>query len=65
LSRKERRSRQSWINTATHSQLWILGDVAYAFFTYHFEAEAAGDDEPFLADGRDTLILPAGTEPGR
>jgi ketosteroid isomerase-like protein len=22
----------------------VLGDVAYAFFTYHFEAEAAGED---------------------
>jgi ketosteroid isomerase-like protein len=35
----------------------VLGDVAYAFFTYHFEAETPGGDEPFVVDGRDTLIL--------
>jgi ketosteroid isomerase-like protein len=35
----------------------VLGDVAYAFFTYHFEAEAAGQAQPFRVDGRETLIL--------
>jgi ketosteroid isomerase-like protein len=35
----------------------VLGDVAYAFFTYHFEAEAKDRNEPFIVDGRNTLIL--------
>lgn len=35
----------------------VLGDAAYAFFTYHFEAKVTGEDEPFAVDGRDTLIM--------
>ena len=35
----------------------VLGEVAYAFFTYHFEAKVTGGDEPFAIDGRDTFIM--------
>lgn len=35
----------------------VIGAVAYAFFTYHFEAKVAGEDEPFAIDGRDTFIM--------
>jgi ketosteroid isomerase-like protein len=35
----------------------VLGEGAYAFFTCHFEAETPGGNEPFVVDGRDTLIF--------
>jgi ketosteroid isomerase-like protein len=39
-----------------NTSIQVLGDVAYAFFTYHFEADTPGGNEPFVVDGRDTLI---------
>jgi ketosteroid isomerase-like protein len=35
----------------------VLGEVAYAFCTFHFEAELKGQSEPRIADGRNTFIL--------
>lgn len=34
----------------------IVGDMAYAFFSFHLEGETAGAPEPFVVDGRNTLI---------
>src|SRR5438034_11586260 len=35
----------------------ILGDAAYAFFTFRFEGELRDKSEPFKAEGRNTLIF--------
>jgi ketosteroid isomerase-like protein len=35
----------------------LLGDVAYAFFTFRFEAEVRDRSEPFKVEGRNTLIF--------
>ncbi len=45
------------VRTMTVSDLSVdvLGDVAYAFCTFHFEGELKG--ESHIADGRDTFIL--------
>jgi ketosteroid isomerase-like protein len=45
------------VRTMTVSDLAVdvLGDVAYAFCTFHFEGELKG--ESHIADGRDTFIL--------
>jgi ketosteroid isomerase-like protein len=45
------------VRTMTVSDLAVdvLGDVAYAFCTFHFEGELEG--ERHIADGRDTFIL--------
>jgi ketosteroid isomerase-like protein len=45
------------VRTMTVSDLSVevLGDVAYAFYIFHFEGELEG--ESHIADGRDTFIL--------
>jgi ketosteroid isomerase-like protein len=35
----------------------VLGDAAYAFFTYHFEAHFTHENGLSAVDGRDTFIL--------
>jgi ketosteroid isomerase-like protein len=35
----------------------ILGDAAYAFFTFRFEGEVRDKSEPFKVQGRNTLIF--------
>jgi ketosteroid isomerase-like protein len=47
------------VRTMTVSDLSVdvLGEVAYAFCTFHFEGEVKGQSQPRIADGRDTFIL--------
>jgi len=35
----------------------VLGDAAYAFFTFRFEGEVRDRSEPFKVEGRNTLIF--------
>ena len=47
------------VRTMTISDLSVdvFGDVAYAFCTFHFEGEVKGQNQPRIADGRNTFIL--------
>ena len=47
------------VNTMTISDVVIdvVGDLAYAFCSFHFEGEVAGQDTPRVADGRTTFVL--------
>lgn len=44
--------------TMTVSDLWVdvLGEVAYAFCTFHFEGKVKGQSQPRIVNGRNTFI---------
>jgi ketosteroid isomerase-like protein len=39
-----------------HPAINVLGDVATVFCRFHFVGEIAGQDDPFVADGRVTFV---------
>ncbi|NKY34292.1 nuclear transport factor 2 family protein [Nocardia speluncae] len=44
------------VMTVADVRIDTIGDIAYAYFSFHLEGETAVAPEPFVVDGRNTLI---------